>query len=124
MTLIQLACYYRDGPKLQEKGFLHGYNRFVWSVIILQAAGGMVRYYNYKRYILNDEHQYSRRLVKYADNVLKGFATSISILTACLASSYLLNDVNFNGGFYGGSIIVLVTVFLYSYTPPSLSSIF
>ena len=55
--------------------------------------------------------------------MLKGFATSISILTSCVASSILLNDVDFNFAFYTGSIIVLGAVFLYSYTPPPLAAL-
>jgi hypothetical protein len=33
----------RDVEMIQSKGFLVGYNEFVWMVIILQAAGGLVR---------------------------------------------------------------------------------
>ena len=27
---------------IQERGFLSGYNRYVWAVIVLQVAGGLV----------------------------------------------------------------------------------
>jgi len=38
----QISCYMRDLDVIQTKGFLNGYNEFVWMVIILQAAGGLV----------------------------------------------------------------------------------
>mmetsp|Transcript_10429 Transcript_10429/g.9355 ORF Transcript_10429/g.9355 Transcript_10429/m.9355 type:complete len:333 (+) Transcript_10429:1-999(+) len=100
-----IACYYRDKEDIIEKGFLFGYDHLVWSVIILQAAGGMI----------------VAVVVKYADNVLKGFATSISIILSCLVSSFLLNDVNFNLAFCTGAIVVLAAVFAYSYSPPTFS---
>ena len=61
-------------------------------------------------------------VVKYADNVLKGFATSLSILLSCVVSSYLFNDVTFNSGFVAGALIVLLSVFGYGYTPPAVAS--
>eukprot|EP01035_Chromulina_nebulosa_P019607 gene19607-25514_t len=100
-----IACYYRDKEDIIEKGFLFGYDHLVWSVIILQAAGGMI----------------VAVVVKYADNVLKGFATSISIILSCLVSSFLLNDVNFNLAFCTGATVVLAAVFAYSYSPPTFS---
>ena len=33
-------------------------------------------------------------VVKYADNILKGFATSVSIILSSIISYYILNDFN------------------------------
>ena len=38
----QMSMWYRDGEKIQEKGLLVGYNHWVYLVIILQVAGGLV----------------------------------------------------------------------------------
>jgi hypothetical protein len=58
-------------------------------------------------------------VVKYADNVLKGFATSISILISSVVSWYLFHDLDVNMGFLFGSGIVLTAVYTYGYTPPA-----
>ncbi len=58
-------------------------------------------------------------VVKYADNVLKGFATSLSIIISSLVSLYFFNDIDINTAFVVGSIVVLTAVYVYGYTPPS-----
>ena len=62
---------------LREKGFWHGYNSVVWGVVLLQAGGGLL----------------VAMVVKYADNILKGFATSLSIIISCCASYFLFGFV-------------------------------
>lgn len=57
--ISSIACYFRDGAELQTRGFFAGYGIDICGVIFLQAAGGMI----------------VATVVKYADNVLKGFAT-------------------------------------------------
>jgi solute carrier family 35 (UDP-sugar transporter), member A1/2/3 len=88
-------------------GFLHGYDEYVWSVIILQAAGGLI----------------VAVVVKYADNVLKGFATSLSILISAFVSSYLFGDVDINKAFLFGCIVVLASVFAFGYNPASITKV-
>ena len=56
-------------------------------------------------------------MVKYADNVLKGFATSISILISCGVSMYVFQDVAFNMGFVVGALVVLSAVYTYGMAP-------
>jgi len=101
ILMSSIACYMRDKDKLFEKGFFVGYDSYVWGVIILQAAGGLI----------------VALVVKHADNVLKGFATSLSIILSCIVSSVLFNDVNMNAGFVVGAGIVLAAVFGFGYTP-------
>lgn len=60
--------------------------------------------------------------MKYADNVLKGFATSLSILISCAVSSAFFHDIHMNLGFTTGAIIVLGAVYAYGYTPPKSSA--
>ncbi len=74
--------------------------------IFLSAAGGLI----------------VAVVVKYADNILKGFATSLSILLSCLVSSYLFLDVDYNSQFVVGALIVLSAVFGYGYNPPAPSA--
>lgn len=42
-NILQLSCYTRDMDRVVDKGYFSGYNNMVWGVIILQAAGGLVR---------------------------------------------------------------------------------
>lgn len=51
------------------------------SVLCLQALGGLV----------------IAVVIKYADNILKGFATSLSIILSALFSYFLLEDFNPTG---------------------------
>eukprot|EP00331_Platyophrya_macrostoma_P014525 CAMPEP_0176416096 /NCGR_PEP_ID=MMETSP0127-20121128/6161_1 /TAXON_ID=938130 /ORGANISM="Platyophrya macrostoma, Strain WH" /LENGTH=208 /DNA_ID=CAMNT_0017796143 /DNA_START=472 /DNA_END=1098 /DNA_ORIENTATION=- len=54
--------------------FFQGYDLMVLSLILIQAAGGLI----------------IAVVVKYADNILKGFATAISIVLCGLLSSFLM----------------------------------
>jgi solute carrier family 35 (UDP-sugar transporter), member A1/2/3 len=56
-------------------------------------------------------------VVKYADNVLKGFATSLSIVLSAIISAVYFQDVSLNTAFIAGSAVVLGSVYLYGYTP-------
>jgi hypothetical protein len=60
-----LGVYMNDGTQVSTQGFFYGYNWIVWTVVMLQAVGGLV----------------VAVVVKYADNILKGFAASFSIIT-------------------------------------------
>jgi UDP-sugar transporter A1/2/3 len=62
-----------DGAAVRQHGFFHGYDAWTWGAIACQAIGGLI----------------VAAVVKYADNILKGFATSLSILLSCVASVYL-----------------------------------
>jgi len=54
-------------------------------------------------------------VIKYADNILKEFATSVSIIVTSFVSYYFLNDFIPNFIFILGSLIVLISTFLYNY---------
>ena len=101
-----MTCYYRNHQEIAELGFLVGYNRYVWYVIFLQAAGGLL----------------VALVVKFADNVLKVFATSISILVSGVISWYVLKDFEITVSFLIGSSVVLVAVFLFSTSVPTNKS--
>lgn len=50
--------------------------------------------------------------MKYADNILKGFAVSISILISTFVS-YFLNDFEPSAGFFMGAVLVIAATFIY-----------
>eukprot|EP01033_Poteriospumella_lacustris_P005163 gene5163-3682_t len=101
IAISALSCYARDGAVISERGFFAGYNSWVWVVVVLQAAGGLL----------------VAMVVKYADNVLKGFATSLSIIMSALISAVYFHDITINSAFVFGSLVVLVSVYLYGYQP-------
>lgn len=55
----------------------------------------------------------------YADNVLKGFATSFSVIISCIISSWLMESTGINSLFILGAGIVVTSAFVYSVYPAS-----
>lgn len=92
-----LAAYFNDGNTIAEKGFFVGYSPLVWTVVVVQAVGGLI----------------VAVVMKYADNVLKTFASSISIVVSCILSAIFF-DFHPNIGFVGGSCLVVLSTVLYS----------
>lgn len=89
---------YQDYDKIQQLGMLQGYSVLTWAVVFLQAFGGLV----------------VAAVVKHADNVLKGFATSISIILSTLLSFMLFDNFNPSNNFYMGATIVILSTIMYS----------
>lgn len=79
---------------------LKGFDGFVWYLVVLQAAGGLI----------------VAVVVKYADNILKGFATSVAIVISCIASIYIFDFV-LTVQFALGALFVIGSIFLYGYVP-------
>ncbi|KAG8003619.1 UDP-N-acetylglucosamine transporter [Nibea albiflora] len=88
-----------DGERVKESGMFQGYNTITWTVVALQALGGLV----------------IAAVIKYADNILKGFATSLSIILSTLISYFWLQDFDPTGVFFLGAVLVIVATFLYGY---------
>lgn len=95
-----ITCFISDGSIIKEQGFFFGYTGFVHYLILLQAGGGLI----------------VALVVKYADNILKGFATSLAIIISCIASMYLFNFV-LTFQFTVGALLVICSIFLYGYSP-------
>lgn len=100
LPLSLVMSLMNDGKIISEKGFFFGYDSFVWFLILLQAGGGLI----------------VAVVVKYADNILKGFATSLAIVLSCIVSIYMFGFMlTFQFSF--GTILVIASVFLYGYDP-------
>uniref|UniRef100_A0A3Q2ZFY5 Solute carrier family 35 member A3b n=1 Tax=Kryptolebias marmoratus TaxID=37003 RepID=A0A3Q2ZFY5_KRYMA len=95
-----------DGQSVRQSGMFQGYNIITCTVVVLQAVGGLV----------------IAVVIKYADNILKGFATSLSIIVSTLISYFILNDFNPTGVFFFGAVLVIAATFLYSYEGKPASS--
>lgn len=101
-ALGMLGLWWKDGEAIVERGFLFGYTSIVWSVIFNQAFGGLL----------------VAVVVKYADNILKGFATSFSIIVSTVTSIYLFGfqvDLVFSVG----AVLVMGAVYMYSLPKPA-----
>lgn len=100
-----VTTYIKDGGNIGEKGFLFGYDNFVWFTVLQNALGGLL----------------VAVVVKYADNILKGFACSLAIIITCVASIFIF-DFSISLQFSMGAALVISSIFLYGWQPkPSKS---
>jgi len=104
-VLLGLLGVYLSGEYMgvMENGFFYGYTHIVVAVIFLQGLGGLV----------------VAVVVKYADNILKGFAASFSIVTSCILS-YFVFDFHPNLMFLIGAVLVNISMYMYSQLPKQL----
>jgi solute carrier family 35 (UDP-sugar transporter), member A1/2/3 len=92
--IAYITVYFKDAAAVRQQGFLGGYNAIVWTVVIVQAVGGLI----------------VATVVKYADNVLKVFATSFSIVISCLISAFMFDFHPTISFLVGASLVVTATV--------------
>lgn len=85
------------------KPFMHGFTGWVYVVVMLQAGGGLL----------------VAAVIKYADNVLKGMATGVSVVTATFFSTFLFGT-SLSMQFALGAGIILVSVYLFSNDVPAM----
>jgi UDP-galactose transporter len=70
-----VGVLFKDGEHIARDGFFAGYNSVVWTAVVMHALGGTT----------------AALVIKYADNIAKNFATSISIVLSFLASVSLFD---------------------------------
>lgn len=102
-TVISLAVVgLRDWKQAVEHGLFQGYGPLVWLIIFLQSMVGIV----------------VSLVITYADNILKGFATSLSVLLSTLASAMMLN-FKVTPFFAAGASLVLLATYQYHAASPA-----
>ncbi|KAF7657378.1 hypothetical protein LDENG_00028230 [Lucifuga dentata] len=94
VTLI--GVYMTDGEKVLEKGFFFGYTPWVCFVVFLASVGGL----------------YTSVVVKYTDNIMKGFSAAAAIILSTVAS-VILFGLQITATFASGAILVCVSIYLY-----------
>lgn len=99
-----IPCFFKEGNQIAAKGFFHGYDYYVMYLIALNACGGLL----------------VAMVVKYADNILKGFATSLAIIITSVVSIFIF-DFHLTIQFSGGALLVIVAIFMYGYVPKQKS---
>lgn len=97
MIIALVTVFVSDSEMVARKGFFVGYSPMVVLVIVVQAVGGLI----------------VAVVVKYADNVLKVFASSFSILLSCIISVFAF-DFRPNFLFLVGAFLVLLSTAMYS----------
>uniref|UniRef100_K3WVL5 UDP-N-acetylglucosamine transporter n=1 Tax=Globisporangium ultimum (strain ATCC 200006 / CBS 805.95 / DAOM BR144) TaxID=431595 RepID=K3WVL5_GLOUD len=91
---------YNDMDHITAYGFFYGYRPVVWAAIGVSALGGLL----------------TAVVVKYADNILKAFATSIAIVLSVIISIFLFDKVP-TMQFIFGAVLVNVSVYIYGNAP-------
>eukprot|EP00747_Dinoflagellata_sp_TGD_P172764 gnl/TRDRNA2_/TRDRNA2_209951_c0_seq1.p1 gnl/TRDRNA2_/TRDRNA2_209951_c0~~gnl/TRDRNA2_/TRDRNA2_209951_c0_seq1.p1 ORF type:complete len:336 (+),score=37.14 gnl/TRDRNA2_/TRDRNA2_209951_c0_seq1:82-1089(+) len=85
-----------DLAQVRLHGFFNGYNGWVFASIVNNSFGGLL----------------IAAIIKYADNIIKNFATAISIVLTTAMSTYALG-LTFTYAFFAGVAIVCFSTFLY-----------
>ncbi|XP_056150480.1 CMP-sialic acid transporter [Lampris incognitus] len=95
--VVTLAgVFVTDGDKVLEKGFFFGYTPWVCFVVFLASVGGL----------------YTSVVVKYTDNIMKGFSAAAAIILSTVAS-VLLFGLQITATFTLGAMLVCVSIYLY-----------
>ena len=107
MRNIQLAFYsvliaaaqgwWQKSSEPTGQAYLHGFNAWTWTLVALQAGGGLL----------------VAAVIKYADNVLKGLATGVSVVLSS-ALSMLLFSTPLGMKFVVGACLILTAVWFFS----------
>ncbi|MEE6476280.1 hypothetical protein FKM82_011031 [Ascaphus truei] len=94
VTLV--GVYVSDGAQVIEKGFFFGYSYLVGIVILLASVGGL----------------YTSVVVKYTDNIMKGFSAAAAIVLSTIAS-VMLFGLQITSTFSVGALLVCVSIYTY-----------
>lgn len=86
-----------DRAFVEEQGFFGGFSSLVWCVVVLTACGGLL----------------TALVVKYTNNIAKGFATSVSIVMSSILT-VLVWTKPLTTPFMMGAFIVITGTLLYA----------
>lgn len=105
LIIALTTSFIKDHKAILSDGFFQGYSPLVLLVITLEAGGGLV----------------VAAVIKYADNILKSFATAVSIVTSTIVSMWVFGFI-VSKLFIQGSLLVFVAIGLYSRNEGASSS--
>ncbi|KAL2890796.1 nucleotide-sugar transporter [Ceratocystis lukuohia] len=92
-----IGIIYTDGPEIAKHGFFDGYNWTVWTVIVLQAVGGIL----------------ASLCISYTDSIIKNFTTSVSIVISFVFSLWFF-DIEATVPLLSGAVLVLASSWAYT----------
>jgi UDP-sugar transporter A1/2/3 len=90
------------GTALVQQSYFHGFSVWAWIWVALQAGGGML----------------VAAVIKYADNVLKGLATGVSVVFTTVLTMVFFGTP-LSEQFAMGGVIILTAVYLFSNPLPA-----
>ena len=90
-----------SSEKTSTQPYLHGFTFWVWVLVFLQAGGGLL----------------VAAVIKYADNVLKGLATGVSVVAATVFSLLVFGTPLSNQFSLGAGFILLAVYFFTNNVP-------
>jgi UDP-sugar transporter A1/2/3 len=98
-TICTAVCQglWQNAKSDTAQPYLHGFTGWVWALVCLQAGGGLL----------------VAAVIKYADNVLKGLATGVSVCFATACSTILFRTP-LSGQFSVGATMILTSVYFFS----------
>mmetsp|Transcript_23236 Transcript_23236/g.37321 ORF Transcript_23236/g.37321 Transcript_23236/m.37321 type:complete len:359 (-) Transcript_23236:386-1462(-) len=105
------ALYLQNSEQIITGGFFQGFTYWTWTVVFLHSLGGLL----------------VTAVMKFADNLLKGFAMAASLISACFLSVHFFEFV-LTSNFIFGALLVVFSTFMYladdnflggSKTPPA-----
>jgi len=103
-AVIAFIQFKNLGGEDGKKELFHGFSNAVWALVFFQSCGGLL----------------VAAVIKYADNVLKGMSTGMSVILSTACSSILFKSaLTFQFGF--GALIILASVYLFSNDMPKCS---
>lgn len=98
ITALLQGMWSKDGEtEAASQYYFHGFTFWAWVLVFLQAGGGLL----------------VAAVIKYADNVLKGLATGVSVCFATGVSTVLFGTP-ISGQFSIGASMILVSVYFFS----------
>ncbi|KAF4759385.1 hypothetical protein FOZ63_003713, partial [Perkinsus olseni] len=90
----------KDHEALRQNGFFYGYSPLTWTTIFLEAGGGLI----------------VAVVIKYADTILKNFATAAAIISSTTISAVFLG-FEVRPTFVIGAALVITAIYMYSAKP-------
>ncbi|XP_071698091.1 CMP-sialic acid transporter 2-like isoform X2 [Rutidosis leptorrhynchoides] len=97
MVFNVVAILVQDFGAVMNKGFFHGYSLITVLMIINHALSGIA----------------VSMVMKYADNIVKVYSTSVAMLLTAVVSVFLFN-FHLSLAFFLGSTVVSVSIYLHS----------
>lgn len=101
MIFNAIAIVVQDFDAVVNKGFFHGYSLITVLMILNHALSGIA----------------VSTVMKYADNIVKVYSTSVAMLLTAVVSVFLFG-FHLSLAFFLGSIVVSVSVYLHSIGKP------
>lgn len=102
LPLAALKVWYSDGETIMRDGFFVGYTPLVILTVLLGSAGGLL----------------VAVVVKYTDNIMKGFAASISaVLSTVISMNVPAFGFRPQPSFFFGAAIVFTSAYVYGMSP-------